>query len=480
MKINLVFQLLLLTQILSAQSFTEVMGTPFEGVLQSSISFVDVDSDNDQDVLITGRNDSNDLITKLYTNDGMANFSEVTGTPFEDFDYSSFAFEDVDGDNDQDLLISGHADLLGLITRLFINDGMGNFSEVMGTPFEAVNDGSIVFEDVDNDNDPDVLITGVSTSKLYINDGMGNFSEVAGTPFEGANLNSVAFADVDGDNDQDVLMTGITSQGTPTSKMYTNDGMGNFTESTALPFESFRVGTFAFADVDGDNDPDLFITDRGNSGALSSSRLYTNDGTGNFNEVMNTSFEGVSRSAISFADVDGDNDQDLLITGRPNVGIWISKLYTNDGTGNFTEVMNTTIEGVEQGSIDFADVDGDQDQDLLITGYGNSGVAISKLYLNDGSPSSIDDIDIKLDIDFTLFPNPINSKKLNINYNSKENGFVTILMYDLNGQLLIQQKEFTLIGEQTFAIDIGLLVQGSYILQLKDGKRKGIAKFTIH
>jgi len=478
MKFNLIFQFLLLTQILSAQNFIEVMDTPFEGVLKSYVSFADVDGDNDQDVLITGRNDSGDLITKLYTNDGMANFSEVTGTPFEDFDYSSFAFEDVDGDNDQDLLINGYTDLLGLITRLYINDGMGNFSEVMGTPFEAVNDGTIVFADVDNDNDPDVLITGVTTSKLYTNDGMGNFSEVTGTPFEGANLNSVAFADVDGDNDQDVLITGISTTGTPTSKMYTNDGMGNFTESTALPFESFRVGTFAFADVDGDNDQDLFITDRGISGTLSSSRLYTNDGAGNFSEVMNTSFEGVSRSAISFVDVDGDNDQDLLITGRPNLGIWISKLYTNDGTGTFSEVMNTTIEGVEQGSIDFADVDGDQDPDLLITGYGNSGVAISKLYLNE-FVSAIDDLAIELNLDCTLYPNPLSSKDLNINYYSKENAFVSILIYDLNGQLLSQQKKFTSNGQQTFTIDIGSLVKGSYIVELNEGKRKGIAKFIV-
>jgi len=478
MKLHLVFQFLLLVQILSAQSFIEVMDTPFDGVLQSRISFADVDNDDDQDVLITGRNDSGDYIAKLYNNDGGANFSEVTSTQFEGFNFSSFAFEDVDNDNDQDLLITAYTDLMGLFTRLYINDGMGNFSEVMGTSFEAVSESSIVFADVDNDSDQDVLITGASISKLYTNDGMGNFSEVTGTPFEGGFLNSVAFADVDGDNDQDVLITGISTTGTPTSKMYTNDGIGNFTESTALPFESLRVGAFDFADVDGDNDQDLFITDRGNSGTLSSSRLYTNDGTGIFTEVMNTSFEGVSRSAISFADVDGDSDQDLFITGRPNSGAWISKLYTNDGTGTFTEVMNTTIEGVEQGSIAFADVDGDQDQDLLITGYGNSGVAISKLYLNNGPANLTEDLAINLD--FTLFPNPINTKNLNINYNSKENGLVSILIYNLNGQLLSQQKKIAFNEQKLFAIDIGSLVKGNYIIELNEGKRKGIAQFIVH
>jgi hypothetical protein len=54
MKSNLIFLFLVLTQTLFAQYFTEMTGTPFEGVAESSIAFADVDGDNDQDVLISG------------------------------------------------------------------------------------------------------------------------------------------------------------------------------------------------------------------------------------------------------------------------------------------------------------------------------------------------------------------------------------------------------------------------------------------
>lgn len=37
-----------------AQTFTEIIGTPFDWVEYSSIAFTDVDGDNDQDLLITG------------------------------------------------------------------------------------------------------------------------------------------------------------------------------------------------------------------------------------------------------------------------------------------------------------------------------------------------------------------------------------------------------------------------------------------
>jgi len=57
MKLNPFFLLLVLTQTLFAQNFTErPQFTPFEGVADSSIAFADVDGDNDQDVLITGAN----------------------------------------------------------------------------------------------------------------------------------------------------------------------------------------------------------------------------------------------------------------------------------------------------------------------------------------------------------------------------------------------------------------------------------------
>jgi predicted nucleotidyltransferase len=149
----------------------------------------------------------------LYINDGTGSFTEMTGTPFEDVSYGSIAFADVDGDDDKDLLITGSTVGLGRISKLYTNDGTGSFTEMTGTPFEGVRDSSIAFADVDGDNDQDVLITGYTSplrriSKLYTNDGTGSFTEMTGTPFEGVDNSSIAFADVDGDNDKDVLITG--------------------------------------------------------------------------------------------------------------------------------------------------------------------------------------------------------------------------------------------------------------------------------
>ena len=133
MKLTSLLILLLLAQLLSAQIFTEVLGTPFDSVNYSSIAFADVNGDGHQDVLITGQKylrQPPGIITKLYTNDGTGTFTEVLGTPFQAVANGSIAFADVNGDNHQDVLITGDttfsANTVG-VAKLYTNDGTGTF-----------------------------------------------------------------------------------------------------------------------------------------------------------------------------------------------------------------------------------------------------------------------------------------------------------------------------------------------------------------
>lgn len=476
MKTTLLLGCVLLTQFLFSQTFTEVTQVPFEGVNVGSVTFADVDGDNDQDVLITGSGSST-ILSALYTNDGAGNFTEVTNLPFDSVGSSSIAFADVDGDSDQDVLITGSTGSTR-IAKLYLNDGIGNFSEAFGTPFDSVSTGSIAFADVDGDNDQDVLITGVNDAgriaKLYINDGSGNFSEVVGTPFEGVGASEVAFADVDGDNDQDVLITGANGS-ERIAKLYTNDGSGTFTEVSGTPFEAVEGGSLDFADVDGDNDQDVLITGF-NASSIAIAKLYLNDGSGTFTEVIGTPFNGVGVGSMAFADVDGDNDEDVLITGF--TGFFpLSKLYTNDGIGIFSEVQGVGIDSVNFSAIAFADVDGDNDQDLIITGRDLDFIPIAKLYTNDGLINSTDEL--RLGFSFEVFPNPTQSNALSLQFDAIELGFLEISLYSFSGQLLSQNVEFVAQGQTTLSIDIASLSSGSYFIQIESGGRRGQARFVV-
>lgn len=474
----------MLFEILSAQNFIEYPQTPpFEGLIINSVAFADIDADNDQDLLITGTGMG--FFSKLYTNDGMGIFTEVTATPFNGIIIGETAFVDIDGDNDKDVFITGlSSSSVGQISKLYKNDGAGIFTEVTGTPFTPINAGSVAFADVDGDSDQDVLITGVvnsgepGISKLYFNDGTGIFTELTPSPFEGVTESSIAFADVDGDNDQDVLITGQNSSFNLVSKLYTNDGTGMFTEMTENSFQGVSDGSIAFADIDGDNDQDLIITGR-NSSQTGISMLYTNNGVGVFSQVVPSPFKGVGFSSIALTDVDNDNDQDVLISGLNGTGNRISELYINDGMGTFSQLPDTPFEGVMESSVAFADIDSDNDQDLLIVGQNASASSIAKLYLNDGIISSLDNSLANASLNIFSFPNPVTVNKLNIRFNSKENNSIILRVLDLNGKLMLKQKNFTIAGEQILEIDIDALPSGSYIVQLDDGEKISTTKFVI-
>ena len=274
--------LLFATSLIYAQIFVKAMDTTFEGVLRGSVAFSDIDRDGDEDVLITGDDINFDPISKLYENDGFGVFTEVQDTPFEEVRFSSIAFSDVDGDGDEDVLITGADINSEPISKLYINDGLGAFSEAQDTAFEGADFSSIAFADVDGDGDEDVLITGKNDrfsttliSRLYKNEGFGVFTEALNTSFEGVWQSSIAFSDVDGDGDEDVVITG-DGDGRPIAKLYLNDGDGVFSEEQGNPsFESVGVSSLAFSDVDGDGDEDVLITGRKNAG--STSNLYINN-----------------------------------------------------------------------------------------------------------------------------------------------------------------------------------------------------------
>lgn len=475
MKLNLLFSFLLIGQFLSAQSFTEVTGTSFPGITGTVIA-ADVDGDNDQDVFIAGFN--GDRIAKLFANDGIGNFTEIMNPDIETLSSNTAAFADVDGDNDQDLFIAGFNGS-DRIAKLYTNDGSGIFTESTTSTFEGVRNGTAAFADIDGDNDQDLMVIGQNSSDdvvtiLYENDGSGNFVEVPNNLIANVESGDIAFADVDGDNDEDFFITGRDFFNF--NALYINNGLGNFT-APANNFDNVQGGSAVFADIDGDNDQDLIVS--GEASQQITTQLYTNDGSGDFTLDNNASFVGVFTSDIAFSDVDGDNDQDVLVTGRDGNNDARSILYVNDGNGNFTEATSQPFESVKLSSVVFADIDGDNDEDVIISGQTDGADRVTKLYLNTGFSSSVKDLDGIINFDFTLFPNPTKATEINVRYNSEENGFAQLNIYDLNGRLLKQKQDFLGRGRQVFSMDISTLENGFYMLEINDGEKSGVQKFII-
>ncbi|MEL6581315.1 MAG: VCBS repeat-containing protein, partial [Cyanobacteria bacterium J06621_12] len=257
--------------------------------------------------------------------------------------------------------------------------------------------GSVATGDFDGDGDRDILITGAiglenegtifiedQTSEIYINDGTGGFSEDTEANLIGVDDSSVATGDFDGDGDLDLLITG-ESEGGNVAKIYLNDGAGGFSEDTEASLTGVESGSVSVGDFDGDDDLDLLITGRtGETEDGEIAEIYLNDGAGGFSEDTEASLTGVEFSTTSTGDFDDDGDLDLLITGFDNVANSVSSIYLNDGLGGFSKDNSNSLVGVSFGSVATGDFDGDSDIDLFLTGNGSR---TGQFYTNDGTGS---------------------------------------------------------------------------------------------
>ncbi|WP_199249247.1 VCBS repeat-containing protein [[Phormidium] sp. ETS-05] len=273
------------------------------------------------------------------------------------------------------------------ISKLYKNTGNG-FIEDTSVSLPAVQWSSVAWADYNGDGKQDFLLTGASptgfVSKLYQNTGNG-FTEDTAVSLPGVSYASVAWADYNGDGKQDFLLTGQTDSGTAISKLYQNTGNG-FTEDTAVSLPGVSNGSVAWADYNGDGKQDFLLTGYTNSGGIS--KLYQNTGSG-FTEDTTVSLPVVSNGSVAWADYNGDGKQDFLLTGN-----YISKLYKNTGNG-FIQDTSVALPGVSNDSVAWADYNGDGKQDFLLTGYLQAGSPISKVYQNTGN-GFVEDTSVRL------------------------------------------------------------------------------------
>jgi hypothetical protein len=213
----------------------------------------------------------------------------------------------------------------------------------------------------------------------------------------------LAIADVDGDGDDDLFFCNQLGS----NALYRNDGGRRFTDVTARAGVGLAQGLVkvaaAFADVDGDGDPDLYVTTTRGGNVF-----FRNRGDGTFEEA--TAASGLALVAHSqqptFFDADRDGDPDLLVT---NTARWTTeewsegneyrlgvsnllqlldsqpepnRFWTNDGKGRFTDATEAAgLTGVGWGG-DTAVLDFDDDGDLDL--FVGNMFGRSLLYENDG------------------------------------------------------------------------------------------------
>lgn len=191
----------------------------------------------------------------------------------------------------------------------------------------------------------------------------------------------LAVADVNGDGLEDFFMGAAAGD---TAKIFVQQRNGTFVRKRQFAFEQDKdnedVGA-TFFDADGDGDPDLAVASGGNQATENSllqfTRLYVNDGRGNFSR----SFRGwpqvsVNASCVRAADMDNDGDPDVFIGARSIPGTYgkspASVLLKNNGGGIFVDVTQSVAPELRAlGMVtdaQWADIDNDGTKELIVVG----------------------------------------------------------------------------------------------------------------
>ncbi|MEM6271325.1 MAG: VCBS repeat-containing protein [Bacteroidota bacterium] len=317
------------------------------------------------------------------------------------------------------LLLSVHGLLLGALT---FAPGPIAGQSTFGLPQVSV--PAIAAGYHDTDSFPDLFISGLDSAGNIVTDIMANNS---GTSFSGAGAGltkvwraAAAWGDYDGDGREDLFVTGDQGNKSYVATLYRNVS-GTLT-ATAFEFEGFSRGSTFWADLDNDSDLDLFVMGLTNRHGVRS-LIYENTGSG-FQEISDSSFFGLIGGDADHGDFDNDGDEDILISGVPSEGGGRTALFENQGNMVFT-LNHNALKGIQYGTSRLADLDGDNDLDIIAVG-GEPGYS-ARVYEVDGGcylPSPF------------LLPGIIFGSAVTTDYNQDGYPDVIISGFNQNGKLL--------------------------------------------
>ena len=417
-------------------SFTQ----PFTGGSNyARISWLDWDEDGDSDLFILDE----DLHFRYFRNDGTSSDPDfvIASNPISELNGMGWFFlGDFDGDG-----------LINLVTQSTVEPHLSHvmYYEYNGTEFEylsnlyQVNGNPVIsptvmkptFTDIDSDGDLD-FFTGNTTGTInyYENISLQNdipvfefisaFWEeilIVGPSQRRHGASAITFIDLDGDEDLDLAWGDffqrslyiIWNIGTPEfPDMDQNNFVFQFPEND--PIYTSGQNMPSFADLDGDNDMDLFITVLGGDGPLQLNDnflMYENIGTStdpvyehqtdNFLNALDV----LSNVVPAFVDINNDGYLDFFVgqeyTTATNPTMGRMYYFLNDGVSHPTwTLLDSAFLGLEIGlslAPDFIDIDNDNDYDLFIGDYNgrirfyeNQGNSLNQSYIDQGYVGGID------------------------------------------------------------------------------------------
>ncbi len=356
---------------------------------------------------------SQDIYTDISTLSGFNAPHNVKG-PFEGgIPGTGQSFIDINNDGLQDIIVSNQVG----DNKLFINQGNETFSE--STAFQNIALTSekckgVSVADYDNDGWDDIYFSCNGDDYLFKNNNGNSITDVtvqAGiiNPY---NSQASAWADINNDGWLDLYVINYdirnpahgTSGDLVADAFYLSNGNGTFTDIIA-EFDINQVNkpnlAVTFFDYDNDGDQDLYvITDK-----LRGNVLWENDGPAVSGCGVQWCFRDVSVSSnanslvfgmgVATGDIDNDGDFDLFFSSIDEQTLLINQ--NSQGTNTFIDASVGSALNLGVGSIGWATMFFDYNNDAWIDAYiatHNNTAELSDTLFNNNHDGTFDNMNL--------------------------------------------------------------------------------------
>jgi enediyne biosynthesis protein E4 len=277
----------------------------------SGVALGDYDGDGYCDVYLCQLSGPN----LLYRNLGNWQFEDVTelaGVACPEQTSTGACFADINGDASLDLLVTS----MGGPNACFINDGKGNFQNVTKEAGlqSRLGSTSMALADIEGDGDLDLYVCNYGVTSISRSGGSLNITEEDGKyVVRGRYARRIKIIDGImyelGEPDYFYLNDGT---GVFTKVSWTDGAFLNDANEPLQEVYRDQGLTVTFRDVNQDGAPDIYVC----NDAFTPDRFWINDGQGRFKELNKTAWRQTSYFSMScdFADINRDNQDDLFVS----------------------------------------------------------------------------------------------------------------------------------------------------------------------
>jgi len=319
----------------------------------------DLNGDANDDLLI-GVSDPNSLVAFLGLGGGLFGPARVTGlgsTP------QALAVGNLNGDPRRDVVVSNkYFQGLDRHVSVFLGLGNGTFTGVTSPLQEAIGPADVALRDLNADGKDDLVALGRYLT-IYPGRGDGTFQApvVVSVGTQGA---SVVAADLDGDGDPDLALTDdYFDYKRGAVDLVLNEGSLRFTGLSEHFTNDYQNLSGATGDFDEDGYQDIAVGNASSATlAVSGAHVFRSNGDGTFTDGGRFEFGPEPRTrpwSMVAADLNEDGHLDLAVTDVPEYGSLyrspgVSVLFGR-GDGTFVESTHTGTGGfpVEMAAGDF-------------------------------------------------------------------------------------------------------------------------------